>query len=35
MKGVELVTASTVAQALRLGLIRAQKKSESNEEPQA
>jgi DNA repair protein RadA/Sms len=35
MKGVELVTASTVAQALRLGLIRPQKKSESNEEPQA
>jgi predicted ATP-dependent serine protease len=35
VKGVELLTASTVAQALRLGLIRPQKKSESNEEPQA
>jgi len=35
VKGVELLTASTVAQALRLGLIRPQKKSDSNEEPQA
>jgi len=34
VKGVELLTASTVAQALRLGLIRPQRKSDSsNEEP--
>lgn len=35
LKGVELVTADTVSRALRLGLIRTQRKSEqSNEEPQ-
>jgi DNA repair protein RadA/Sms len=33
IKSVELLTASTVSQALRLGLIRSQKKSSSNEEP--
>jgi DNA repair protein RadA/Sms len=36
VKGVELVTADTVSRALRLGLIRAQKKTEQgNEKPQA
>jgi DNA repair protein RadA/Sms len=36
VKGVELITASTVAQALRLGLIKPPRKSEgSNEEPHA